>query len=811
MTFQDITAITQGEILQHRQEVIVRHLVYDSRRPLSEPETTVFFAIKGANHNGHDYLQDLYSRGVRTFIIEESSFSDTLPEANVLRVEHTVSALQAIATSHRKPFRGEVIGITGSNGKTIVKEWLYQMLAPHMNVVKSPSSYNSQIGVPLSVWQLHPAHEAAIFEAGISRPGEMISLERVIRPTIGIFTNIGSAHDEGFPDRRTKVAEKMKLFKDCRVMIYCRDHEEIHAQAQGPVLSWGRHPESDVRILEKEVIGGTTRLSCVQEKETFALTIPFTDPASIENAMHSCMCMRALGFSSGEMAEGVSRLRTLNMRLELKQGQFGCYLIDDTYNNDLAGLRNALEFLSNASPQKSKSLILSDILQTGLTEGELIEAVGKLVKSAGLKSFVGIGPVLSRHRGELGVDGRFYTSTEQFLADSPTEMFRDEVILIKGARPFHFEDIVKRLEEKIHGTVLEVDLGALTHNLNYFRARLSPGVRVMVMVKAFAYGAGSLEVANLLQYHRVDYLGVAYADEGIFLRRNGIRLPVMVMNPARESFENMLTYDLEPEIFSMKILQELITFLHGRAMGIHLKLDTGMHRLGFNEQEVNELPAILAAHPGIRVESVFSHLAASESEEHEPFTRKQAERFDRMCRILMDGLKARPLKHLLNSSGIIRYPDLQYDMVRLGIGLYGVEGNKWAQDQLQPVSSLVTVISQIREIEAGESVGYGRSVVVEKPTRIATIAIGYADGYSRMLSQGKGKVIIQGKEAPVIGNICMDMTMVDVTGLDVKEGDPVEIFGPNLPLEELAAMSGTIPYEILTNVSQRVKRVFFSN
>jgi alanine racemase len=805
MTFSELVQITGGLVLTNQKNQSVEQLVFDSRRPIVDPEHAVFFAIRGSHHDGHQFLEEIYHRGVRQFVVESDHRLPVLPGASVAKVSNSIDALQKLATARREKYQIDVIGITGSNGKTIVKEWLYQILSSHRHVVKSPSSFNSQIGVPLSVWQLNKEHQAGIFEAGISKTGEMEKLAAIIQPTAGIFTNIGSAHDEGFADRKAKIREKLKLFEKSQRLIYCRDHDDIHEQINIPGYSWGQHQDSDLRILNKKVIEGSTLITLAPDQIT--LNVPFTDHASLENVMHVVTCLRYLEISYEDIQEGLSRLRPLRMRLELKQARNNSYLIDDTYNNDIAGLKTALDFLSNVGRRERKSLILSDIPQTGLEEEELVKTINTIVKASGIQRFVGIGPVLHAQRALIDIEGDYYKTTAEFLTTSPESLFHNEIILIKGARRFQFEDIVKCLEDKIHGTVLEVNLSALTHNLNYFRSRLNKGVKMMVMVKAFAYGSGSLEVASLLQYHRVDYLGVAYADEGITLRRNGIRLPVMVMNPTVESFGVMKEHSLEPEIYSFSLLNELLGFLNGRSMRIHLKLDTGMHRLGFVESEIDKLAHVLQDHPELEVASIFSHLSASESDE--TFSRHQASSYKVMCDRLMKSMTQKPIQHLLNSSGILRYPDLQFDMIRLGIGLYGQDGHQ--EYGLQPVSKLRTVISQIKEIGAGETVGYGRMGRVDQTTRIATIAIGYADGFPRLLGNGAGYVSIHGQKAPVIGNVCMDMTMVDITGINANEGDEVEVFGENISLETLAGMCHTISYEILTNVSQRVKRVFYSD
>ncbi len=806
MHFRDLISLCGGELLQLAEDRPVQTLLIDSRKVVVG-DASLFFAIKGERHDGHLFLEQLYQLGLRQFIVEEKISVAQFPGANLLRVDSSISALQKIAAHHRSLFNIPVIGITGSNGKTIVKEWLYQVLSPEMKIVKNPGSYNSQVGVPLSVWQIQPHHELGIFEAGISQPGEMEKLAAVIQPTLGIFTNLGSAHDEGFSTRKEKAAEKVRLFDQVERVIFCRDHEalaKVLKEKKIPTLTWGDHAESDIKIHSLK----ESTFEIKYKSEYFNLQLPFHDAASRENAFHVMALMLFRGYPATTIKERLNALKPVAMRLELKQGINRCTIIDDSYNNDLAGLRISLDFLKNQQKIK-KTLILSDVLQSGLSDERLITEINELIASGYIKKFIGIGPVLTARHSMLP-SGRFYISTDEFLQDFQPDEFADEAILIKGARLFHFEKIVQRLQRKVHGTVMEIDLHAMVANLNYFKARLKPATKIMAMVKAFAYGSGSEEVANLLQYHRIDYLGVAYADEGIELRKNNISLPIMVMNPSEESFESLLEYKLEPEIYSLRILIALIDFLGERPCAIHLKMDTGMHRLGFGPSELDEVVELLRLRKNITIASVFSHLSGADEKLHDNFSNHQAEVFVRMAEGIDHGLGYRPMRHLLNSPGIIRLPQFQYDMVRLGIGLYGVDPTASGISALQPVATLKTIISQIKTIKAGETIGYGRKGFAEKEMSLATLAIGYADGYSRSFSQGNGKVLIHGKLAPVIGNVCMDMTMVDITGIPAREGDEAIIFGAGLPIQQLAHWSNTIPYEILTSTSERVKRVFFA-
>lgn len=808
MQFSQLETITSGKIIQLSQDRKISYLITDSRKTMVAEEA-VFFALAGKRHDGHQYIQTLYDLGIRQFIVEKPVDAARLPLANLLMVASTLDALQLIAASHRSTFSIPVVGVTGSNGKTIIKEWLYQLLESDRSIVKNPGSYNSQIGVPLSVWAMAPHHQLGIFEAGISTRGEMERLEKIIQPTIGIFSNIGTAHNEGFENVTEKIEEKLKLFHQVTTLIYCAEHTEIAQRIQQqkiPSLSWGFNPSADIKLAKS-----SSGYSVQYKGNSFTITLPFDDKASVENCFHCISLLLYFGYGAPVIQQKVNLLRAIPMRLELKQGIGRCQLIDDTYNSDLAGLKISLDFL-NGQQKKKKTVILSDILQSGLTESELIDQISLLLKRYPLYQFIGIGPVLSARKNQLELTAKnhFFSSTEAFLRELAITQFEDELILIKGARAFQFEKIVSRLQRKIHGTVMEIDLNKMVNNLNYFKSQLHSGVKLMAMVKAFAYGSGSEEVANLLQFHQVDYLGVAYTDEGVDLRKNNISLPIMVMNPAEENFHSLLAFSLEPAIYNLKMLTAFCYFTEGKPATIHIEVDTGMHRLGFDESDLPTIISLLRANPQLKIASVFSHLAGADESTHDGFSKEQFEKFTRFYESLSHALNIRPLRHILNSPGILRFPGFQLDMVRLGIGLYGVNPTEEAFNQLVPVATLKTIISQIKTIKAGETIGYGRKGKAATEMKLATIAIGYADGFSRSFSQGKGLVLVRGKKVPVVGNVCMDMTMIDVTGTDAHEGDEVILFGPDLPLPEVAQRIQTIPYEILTNTSERVKRVFFA-
>ncbi len=802
----------------------VQHLLTDSRK-LSSPAATLFFAIPTQRNSGCRYIEGLYQAGVRNFVVPEG-YEPALGEANFWVVDNVVAALQRLAAHRRAQFSIPVIGITGSNGKTIVKDWIVQLLSPDRRLVSSPKSYNSQIGVPLSVWQLTPEAEMAVFEAGISETGEMERLRHVINPTIGIFTNVGQAHDEHFLTRKQKIAEKLQLFTHCQTLIYCTDHKEIHNAISGiegfrhiKRFTWGRSDDNDVRLVGvDEGVRSTTITYATRTLGTQHTVIPFTDQASIENAMHCIALMLFLGYNGHEISVRTPVLTPVEMRLEINDAIGNCLLINDSYSLDINSLSIALNFLQHERQHANKTLILSDFFQTGMLDDELYTQVASLVSQCDVSRLIAIGPALERQRGCFaGIDATFYPSTEEFIRTFDFNLFQNETILLKGARAFGFENIAKMLQRRSHETILEVDLSAMVHNLNYFRSLLKPSTKLMAMVKASSYGAGKAEVASVLQYNHVDYLTVAYADEGVELRRNGITLPIMVMNPEEAAFDDILRFRLEPDIYSFRILD--LFARHARLYDlkefpIHLELDTGMHRLGFAEADIPELAGRLAdLAPLLQVQSIFTPLACSDDPALDDFTRLQISHFTAWADRL-DGLIAQPpaapiLHHVLNSSGIVRFPEAQFDMVRLGIGLYGVAPQPEVQRHLRPVSRLVTRISQLKDIPEGDSVSYNRRWVAPRPSRIAILPIGYADGLSRQLGYGHGRVLVGENEAPLIGAVCMDMCFADVTGLPCAEGDPVVIFGHGDLLQRNAAAARTIPYEMLTSVSPRVKRIYY--
>lgn len=810
---QEICPASRIEIYEDRQ---VMHLLFDSRKVIAGPGA-VFFAIRSERRDGHVFIPQLYESGIRQFVVSESwQRNGAYQEGNFLFVPDTVLALQQIAAFHRQRFSYPVIGITGSNGKTIVKEWLSALLSGHCQIAKSPRSFNSQIGVPLSVWQMGDQHQLAIIEAGISKKGEMARLEKIIRPQIGVLTNIGSAHEEGFADRREKIREKLRLFANSEVLIYNSDQQEltdeIRAAGIKNTFSWGWAGEH-IRIVGLSTGEKSTHIVLEHEGERLQTEIPFRDAASVQNVLTCLATLMYLKTDHVRIVEGIQELRPLRMRLELKEGIHNCLLIDDAYNNDVAGLISALGFLDQQKQKKKKTLILSDLFEYGAESEQVYRSIAGIIGSHPIGRMIGVGHQLSRHAHLFPEGSRFFQDTDELLKNMETSQFVDELVLIKGARAFQFERIVQWLTGRLHGTTLEINLDALMHNLNFYRSRIRAGTRLMVMVKALAYGAGSAEVAGLLQFHKVDYLGVAYVDEGIRLRQQGISLPVMVMNPSMDAFHKMLQYNLEPEIYSFRLLQALLSVRipEHKKMVIHLKLDTGMHRLGFEAAELDKLITVLRQYrERLEVRSVFTHLAAADDAAFNDFTVRQLDSFESMAAGIEEALGCKVIRHALNSAGIVRFPDRQMDMVRLGIGLYGVDAAGLHQDALLPVSTLKTTISQIKYLKAGETVGYSRKGEVSSPKKIGTIAIGYADGYDRRFGNGVGKVLISNVLCPVIGNICMDMCMVDLTGVDAQEGDPVVVFGETPSITDCARAIGTIPYEILTSVGERVKRIFYT-
>ena len=795
-------------------------LLTDSRS-LCFPTETLFFAIVTRRGDGHNYIPDLYSRGVRNFVVSRlPDRMEDYEESNFLLVRDTLTALQTLAAQHRAAFDIPVIGVTGSNGKTMIKEWLYQLLEKDYVVTRSPKSYNSQIGVPLSVWLLNKQSELGIFEAGISRKDEMGQLWKIIKPTIGIISNIGLAHQENFQSLQEKCIEKLKLFRDCDVIIYNGDNELIQDCVDKSVITareiaWSRKNTEKPLFISSVEKGDTStviKYRYIGLENSF--TIPFIDDASIEDALHCLAVCIYLMVPPEKITERMAQLEPLAMRLEVKDGKQGNILINDSYNSDISSLGIALDFMARRHDDKSRgrTLILSDILQSGWNPRELYRKVGQLVESRGITKFIGIGPDVSAWSKFFDVEQKFFfNSTDEFLKSSVINGIHNELVLIKGARLFEFDRISERLELKVHETILEVNLQAIADNLDRYRSMLKPETRIVCMVKASAYGSGSIEVAKTLQDRKVEYLAVAVADEGAELRKAGITTSIMVMNPERTSFGTLFDQKLEPEVYSFHLLDMIIRAAEHNGITnfpIHIKIDTGMHRLGFAPDDVPELVRRLQRQTAVIPCSVFSHFVGSDSPDFDDFTKLQIERFNKAADTLQAAFKHHIIRHICNSAGIERFPQYQYDMVRLGLGLYGI--NPLDNQPLETVCTLKTTILQIRELAKGETVGYSRKGKITKRSRIAAIPIGYADGLDRHLGNGKGYCLVNGQKAYYVGNICMDVCMIDVTDIECQEGDSVEIFGPNLPVHVLSDILGTIPYEIISTVSIRVKRVYYT-
>ena len=801
-------------------EATISILLTDSRR-LSFPETTLFFALPTKTNDGHRYVQDLYKLRVRNFVVSRMLPEfESMTDANFLLVKDTLRALQKLATHHRKRFSIPVIGITGSNGKTVVKEFLYQLLHNEFDIVRSPRSYNSQIGVPLSVWEMNEKNTLGIFEAGISQPDEMEYLQPIIAPTIGVLTSIGEAHQENFISLNQKCQEKLTLFTDSEAIIYDGDNAFIANAIESACLShkaiaWSRtDTEAPLYIESIEKRADDTIIRCTLLGFDKTYVIPFTDDASIENVIHCLAVMLYLKPTSVNDEAKFAHLEPVEMRLDVKEGINNCLLINDTYNSDINSLDIALDFQQSRKVGKDlkSTLILSDILQTGTLPKSLYKKVVDLIERKKVNRLIGIGRDLKEYASLFPekLEKEFYQTTDEFIASPSIRKLQNELILLKGSRHFHFERISELLEKKVHETILEVNLSAIVHNFNVYRSKLKPETKMVCMVKASGYGVGSYELAKTLQEHHCDYLAVAVADEGAALRKEGITIPIIVMNPEFSSFNTLFEYNLEPEVYSFRLLNAMIRETERRgiiAYPVHVKIDTGMHRLGFQPDEVIALCERLKTQSGVRVRSVFSHLVGSDSYVFDDFTHEQIEKFQHAAAVLEEGLEHKVIKHILNTGGIERFTEYQMDMVRLGIGLYGVSASGMAG--LQTVSTLKTTILQIQHVPAGDSIGYSRRSYVNRDSRIAIIPIGYADGLDRHFSNGHGEVVVRGKRCPIIGNICMDACMVDVTDCDAEEGDSVIVFGKELSVEELSDRLKTIPYEILTSVSPRVKRIYY--
>ncbi|HEY6143851.1 MAG TPA: bifunctional UDP-N-acetylmuramoyl-tripeptide:D-alanyl-D-alanine ligase/alanine racemase [Flavobacterium sp.] len=810
LSIQNIQTILHAKRSGDSINDTVDNVSIDSRS-LQNNEKTLFFALVGPNNDAHTYISALIEKGVQYFVVTHIP-EELSGKAVFLVVENTLDALQQFAAYHRSQFTFPVFGLTGSNGKTIVKEWLNFLLSPDFNIIRSPKSYNSQVGVPLSVLSINDKHNLGIFEAGISKMNEMKKLETIIRPTIGVITNIGSAHDEGFVDLEKKIQEKLKLFKHSKLIIY-QKNQVIDALigSKKQTFSWSYSDETANVFVVKKATEDQTVLQIRHDNANFEIQIPFQDEASIENAVTCLMVLLSFKYDQKTIQNRMQWLYPVEMRLKVKNGINNTTLIDDSYSSDFQSLKIALDFLESQKQYKNKTLILSDIFQSGLSNEELYSKVAQLITSNKISQVIGIGETISTFKHKF-TNCITFKNTADFFQNFNHLNFINETILIKGARHFQFEEIVAALEEKTHETVLEINLNAISHNLNFFKSKLKPATKMMVMVKAFGYGSGGFEIAKLLEHHKVDYLGVAFADEGIALKIAEIDLPIMVLNPETTSFSSIIQHHLEPEIYSLKGLNAFLKIAEKRKLKhypIHIKLDTGMHRLGFEEENIDELITVLKDNKLVTVKSILSHMATSDDIRHHDFANSQIDLFEKLSSKLISELQIKPIRHILNTSGISNFPKAQYDMVRLGIGLYGVSNDNEEQKYLENVGTLKSIISQIRSIDTGESVGYGRRFIAKKPSKIATIPIGYADGISRHWGNGVGYVTINNHKASIVGSVCMDMLMVDITEINCKEGDAVVIFGESPTVTFIAHQLHTIPYEILTSISQRVKRVFY--
>ncbi len=810
-TINAICNIVKGKFIQQQHDVGIEHLVYDSRL-ITSTEGSLFFALHSPQRDGHYYIEEAFKKGIRNFVVDKEVKSDFV-DCNIIKVADTLKALHQLAANHRNNFNIPVISITGSNGKTIVKEWLYQLLQDDHAIVRSPKSFNSQLGVPLSVWQINSTHELAIIEAGISKAGEMDSLEKIIKPTIGVFTNLGQAHDEGFPSQEEKLREKIKLFQNSDIVI--GQDKFLDSLPRDKKFTSGKADSNNLQIISIESSTSSTIIHGSFLFYPTSVVIPFIDEASIENAINCWCVMLYFEYNEQTINDRFASLHTVDMRLQLGSGINHCTIINDSYSADLTSLQIALHFLLQQHTGQKRTIILSDFVETGKPDEKLYELIAHHIIQNKVEKVIAVGKSISSHLPALlppAVEVNNFYSTEDFIKNFKQSHFVNEIILVKGARQFQFEKIVQMLETKVHQTLLQIDLNAIAHNLKEYRKLLKPATKIMAMVKAFSYGSGGAEIANILQFNNIDYLGVAYADEGVALKEAGVSIPVMVMNAEESSFLNIINHNLQPVLYSLFLLRKFESFLNQQGIQgypVHLEIETGMNRLGFTLQDCNLLKDHFKERGVFKIQSVFSHLVASEDAAQDDFTIQQASVFSQAIEILQQIVSYPFLKHISNSAAIIRHPQLHMDMVRLGIGLYGVE-IETKKLNLQPVATLRSTIAQIRNLHAGDTVSYNRTGVLKEDTVIATVRIGYADGYSRIFSNGTGKMLINGKLAPVVGSVCMDMTMINITGIEgVKDGDEVFVFGKSLPVAEVAAWANTIPYELMTSVSQRVKRIYY--
>ncbi len=810
-TAAQIASIIAPKAVLPQPEAPVRHLLTDSRH-LLQPADTLFFALPGPRRNGAAFVGALYEQGVRSFVVTAEAAKPELGDANFYIVPDVLWALHALAAHHRRQFSIPVMGITGSNGKTIVKEWLYQLLQDKERICRSPRSYNSQVGVPLSVWQLSEEHALGIFEAGISQPGEMQPLRNIIQPTIGIFTNLGEAHSAGFGSAAEKAAEKAALFAGVSAII-TQDIYEKYFRGRA-LFTWGRSEESNVVVQNMHIAEGHTIITVKHSGTTYQFRIPFVDPVAQENALTCCAVLLYLAKDLNEYKDHFARLHAVDMRLQMFEGINGCNIINDSYSADVTSFSLALSFMAQQQTGQARTVVLSDFMESGREETELYRRVAAALRHYKVTKLIGVGEnignLLPAYLPQT-VTAAFFATTDDFIRHFRSSTYLNEMVLIKGARRFLFERIAHLFEQKVHQTELHINLNAMVHNLKQYQSLVLPGTKLMAMVKAFSYGSGGAEIAAVLQQNSIDYLGVAYTDEGADLRREGISLPIMVINADASSFDAIVDQNLQPVIYSEEILHRFEQYIAEQGLyswPVHLEVETGMNRLGFGVNTMATIGTRIAEKGLLKIESLFSHLAASEDAAQDEYTAAQARLFDEAAALLQGQIAYPFLKHIANSAAIIRHPQLQHDMVRLGIGLYGVETIKGVE--LQPVATLRSTIAQLKQLAPGSTVSYNRKGVIDHPSLIATVRIGYADGYPRRLSNGTGKMWVRGRLAPVVGTVCMDMTMIDVTGVPgVQEGDEVIVFGPEVPVQQVAEWCGTIAYEIMTGISQRVKRVYY--
>lgn len=816
-TIEELTELCECFSYLHKPKETITHFLYDSRMVFN-PAQSLFIAIKTPKNDGHKFIASLYEKNVRNFLVEDKEWIQQFPDSNFIVVKNSLKAIQEMAGNHRNKFNIPIIAITGSNGKTIVKEWLYQLLFSDYKISRSPKSFNSQLGVPISLLQINNEHQLAIIETGISKPNEMELLSNIIKPTHVIFTNIGNAHLANFEDRQHIAHEKSKLATDTKVIFYPKDcnvlHQLLNGQTNVELHSWSSKQKAKLMVNKIVKKHQRTIISAIYKDAFIEIEIPFSDDAAIENAITCWNVLLSLNIENEKIKERMNLLQPVSMRLQSREGINNSTIIHDYYNADLEALAIAIQFLNNQTSHPSKTLILGDIADSETNQELLSNQIAEMINLSSVSKFIGIGKQTSLLKEKINTEKKlFFLDVEECLKNLSPDNFWNETILIKGSRNLKLEHVANFLESKKHDTVLDINLESIVNNLNYFKSKIPAGTKLMVMVKAFSYGSGVHEIAQVLQFNNVDYLAVAYSDEGVQLRQKGILLPIMVMNPSEDSFESLIRYNLEPEIYSFKLLNAFTQALKhhlpfNKKFNVHIKLNTGMNRLGFDEADIVKLGNYIFQNRQLNLVSVFSHLAAGESPEHYDFTVMQIERFKRMCNELKEETQKDFLMHILNTGGIQLHKDAVFNMVRLGIGLYGISPLEEEKKNLSLVGTLRTKINQIRWVEPPETVGYGRSGVLHEKTKIATIPIGYADGFSRKFGNGNAYVSVKGKKAFTIGNICMDMTMINVTNIDAEEGDEVIVFGEEPTVEYLAGKAQTIPYEILAMISQRIKRNF---